>query len=153
MSVFLGEQHSEFFRRSLGAWNARRTPTWHPVERLTSDIEHRLTAERLSHWFDERLRENGAHSAPLGSIAVGQALRQVRNWLMLCIIERDLSGRADLDEVCTAMTLFAEFSSRTGLRVLAAEHSARLGPAPDESGVLQDLLIIAMGKADRKSVV
>jgi [glutamine synthetase] adenylyltransferase / [glutamine synthetase]-adenylyl-L-tyrosine phosphorylase len=164
MSAFLAEQHSEFFRRSLSAWQQRSSPAWLPVERLTADVEHPLTADRIAQWFEELMLMNAASSSsasgssnqadrnrsraePVSSSTVGQVLRRVRNWLMLCIIERDLSGRADLAEVCSAMTLFAEFSSRKALQVLAAEHSERHGLPLDEAGIAQDLLIIAMGKA------
>ena len=50
-----------------------------------------------------------------------RAMRRLRNLLICAIIERDLSGLADLSEVVGAMTHFAEFAIRTHLDALYQE--------------------------------
>lgn len=145
IAEFVAERHSDFFRRSLVAWRHRARPGWNPDERLTADVEQVIDAGRIAAWFDELLQTDGQPT--LTAAHVGQTLRRLRNWLMLCLIERDLSGRADLAEVCTAMTALAEFASQQALDVLAQELVARHGVPHDSQGSAIDLMIIAMGKA------
>jgi glutamate-ammonia-ligase adenylyltransferase len=57
-------------------------------------------------------------------------LRRLRNQVLLRVMARDLSGRADLDEVCATMSDLAEVSLQAGLADLGAT----------------DLIVIAMGK-------
>lgn len=54
-----------------------------------------------------------------------RAMRRLRNLLICAIIERDLSGKADLSEVVETMTRFAEFAIRTHLKTLSEELTAR----------------------------
>ena len=76
-----------------------------------------------------------------------RAMRRVRNLLVAAIIERDLGGRADLDEVVTAMTAFADFAIRTHEELLRAELEAAHGvPMGEESGRPQRMMVLAMGK-------
>jgi len=76
-----------------------------------------------------------------------RAMRRVRNLLVCTIIERDLTGRADLHEVVTAMTAFADFAIRTHLDQLTSELVAAHGmPVGEESGRPQHLIVLAMGK-------
>src|SRR6267378_1522188 len=57
-------------------------------------------------------------------------LRQLRQRVVLRVMARDLSRRADLDEVCGAMSDLAELEISTALRWLGAE----------------DLIVVGMGK-------
>ena len=76
-----------------------------------------------------------------------RAMRRVRNLLVSAIIERDLDGRADLDEVVTAMTAFADFAIQTHAALLRAELEAAHGvPMGEESGRPQSMMVLAMGK-------
>ncbi len=76
-----------------------------------------------------------------------RAMRRVRNLLVATLIERDLSGLADLDEVVTAMSLFAEFAIRTHLAALMMEMVALHGiPTGEETGDPQELIVLGMGK-------
>jgi glutamate-ammonia-ligase adenylyltransferase len=76
-----------------------------------------------------------------------RAMRRVRNLLVAGLIERDLDGRADLDEVVTAMTAFADFAIRTHAGAIHAELAAAHGePVGEESGRPQRLMVLAMGK-------
>ena len=77
----------------------------------------------------------------------GRAMRRLRNLLLCALIERDLDGLADLDEVVSAMTRFADFAIATlqgGLeQELAAAHGV---PTGQESGLPQQMMVLAMGK-------
>jgi glutamate-ammonia-ligase adenylyltransferase len=76
-----------------------------------------------------------------------RAMRRVRNLLVCAIIRRDLEGLADLDEVVTAMTRFADFAIRTHAEALTAELVAAHGmPTGEESGRPQQLMVLSMGK-------
>jgi len=76
-----------------------------------------------------------------------RAMRRVRNLLVSSIIARDLGGQAELDEVVTAMTAFADFAIRTHVDTLMAEMVAAHGmPLGEESGRAQHLIVLAMGK-------
>jgi len=87
---------------------------------------------------------SGAGAAPL---PLGRAMRRLRNLLICAIIRRDLEGRADLDEVVTAMSRFADFAVQSHLAELMAEMSAIHGePIGAESGRPQRMMVLAMGK-------
>lgn len=76
-----------------------------------------------------------------------RAMRRVRNLLVSSIVARDLGGAADLDEVVTAMTAFADFAIQTHVASLTAELVAAHGmPTGEESGRPQHLIVLAMGK-------
>jgi glutamate-ammonia-ligase adenylyltransferase len=76
-----------------------------------------------------------------------RAMRRLRNLLICAIIERDLGGRADLDEVVTAMSRFADFAVGAHLAALMRDMTAAHGiPIGDESGRPQQMIVLAMGK-------
>jgi glutamate-ammonia-ligase adenylyltransferase len=75
------------------------------------------------------------------------ALRRVRRRLLLGVIVRDVAGRGDLAEVTGSMTALAESSVQHAVRTLATELAAGYGIPSDPSGLAQDLLVVAMGKA------
>jgi glutamate-ammonia-ligase adenylyltransferase len=76
-----------------------------------------------------------------------RAMRRLRNLLVAAIVRRDLEGLADLDEVVSAMTAFADFAIRTHVEALTAELVAAHGmPVGAESGRPQQLMVLAMGK-------
>ncbi len=76
-----------------------------------------------------------------------RAMRRLRNLLVCGLIRRDLDGLADLDEVVTAMTRFADFAIRTHTEALSAELVAAHGmPMGEESGRPQQLMVLSMGK-------
>ena len=86
-----------------------------------------------------------------GELAKGlpleRAMRRVRNLLISTIVARDLGGQADLDEVITAMTAFADFAIQTHVASLMAELVAAHGmPVGEDSGRPQHLIVLAMGK-------
>jgi glutamate-ammonia-ligase adenylyltransferase len=79
--------------------------------------------------------------------ALPGAMRRLRNLLVCTLIRRDLEGRADLDEVVTAMTRFADFAVQTTYAAVKAELAALHGlPTAPDTGRVLDLLVLAMGK-------
>jgi len=75
------------------------------------------------------------------------AMRRLRNLLITTLIERDLSGRADLAEVVFTMTSFADFAVQTHLHALTLELIAQYGtPIGDESHTTQEMIVLGMGK-------
>jgi glutamate-ammonia-ligase adenylyltransferase len=78
---------------------------------------------------------------------LGRPMRRLRNALVATLIERDLAGAADLDEVVTAMTRFADFAIARHLDVLMAEQVAAHGmPMGADSQLPQHMMVVAMGK-------
>ncbi|QOY95537.1 bifunctional [glutamate--ammonia ligase]-adenylyl-L-tyrosine phosphorylase/[glutamate--ammonia-ligase] adenylyltransferase [Massilia sp. UMI-21] len=76
-----------------------------------------------------------------------RAMRRLRNLLVCAIIRRDLDGLADLDEVVTTMTRFADFAIQTHVAALSEELVAAHGmPTGEESGRPQQLMVLSMGK-------
>lgn len=76
-----------------------------------------------------------------------RAMRRLRNLVIAVLIERDLTGRADLEEVLATMTSLAEFAVQTHAAALTEELIQRHGtPIGEESGKRQDLIVLGMGK-------
>jgi glutamate-ammonia-ligase adenylyltransferase len=105
------------------------------------------TRSRLEHPFEWDERELAALQRIEDPAALAAELRRLRQRVMLSTLLRDLTGRADLAEVCTAMTRLAEVA----IGVTVAAHHQRLAesfgqPIGSESGRAQRLIIVAMGK-------
>ena len=79
--------------------------------------------------------------------ALAAALRQLRRRVVLALLLRDLTGRADLAEVCAAITQLAEVAIDAAVdlhhRRLAHVHGEPIG---EDSGSPQRLLVVGMGK-------
>ncbi|WP_314438705.1 bifunctional [glutamate--ammonia ligase]-adenylyl-L-tyrosine phosphorylase/[glutamate--ammonia-ligase] adenylyltransferase [Massilia timonae] len=119
----------------------------------------------VQRWLDAA-PERAAQLAALSSLSLGgadfrallerelaqglpleRAMRRVRNLLVSTIVARDLGAQADLDEVVTAMTAFADFAIQTHVAALSDELVASHGmPMGEESGRPQHLMVLAMGK-------
>jgi glutamate-ammonia-ligase adenylyltransferase len=75
------------------------------------------------------------------------AMRRLRNLVMTALIQRDLTGRADLAEVVETMSALADFAVQTLLACLTRELIALHGtPVGEESCTEQELIVIGMGK-------
>ena len=78
---------------------------------------------------------------------LARSLRDLRQRVMLTVQLRDLTGRAALAEVCATVTQLAEIAIEASVtahhRWLAAIHGE---PRAAESGDVQQLLVVAMGK-------
>jgi len=128
---------SRFYRRWLGADPARE-------ERLAALSELSLARLDFGAALDAEARA-GTNSGAV--LPLGRAMRRLRNLLICAIIRRDLEGRADLDEVVTAMSRFADFAVQAHLTELMAEMTATHGvPIGAESGRPQAMMVLAMGK-------
>ncbi|TCS38665.1 glutamate-ammonia-ligase adenylyltransferase [Paucimonas lemoignei] len=76
-----------------------------------------------------------------------RAMRRLRNLAIAVLIERDLSGKADLAEVVSTMTSLAEFAVQHHVTALTEEFIERHGtPIGQDSGKRQDLIVLGMGK-------
>jgi glutamate-ammonia-ligase adenylyltransferase len=127
---------SRFLQRWLGADPAR-------AGRLAALAELSLSSLDFGAALDAE-STLGLHG---GKLPLGRAMRRLRNLLICAIIERDLDGRADLDEVVTAMSRFADFAVQSHLAELMAEMTASHGvPIGAESGRPQQMMVLAMGK-------
>ncbi len=127
---------SRFLQRWLGADPARagRLAAMSELSLASLDFGAALEAEAIA----------GPHGARL---PLGRAMRRLRNLLICAIIQRDLDGRADLDEVVTAMSRFADFAVQTHLAELMDELTAIHGvPVGQDSGRPQQMMVLAMGK-------
>lgn len=108
-------------------------------------------AEQLASLSAASLADADFRALLEGELAKGlpleRAMRRVRNLLISTIVARDLGGQADLDEVVTAMTDFADFAIQTHVASLMAELVTAHGmPVGDDSGRPQHLIVLAMGK-------
>ena len=100
-------------------------------------------------WTVERLREElRALSAAHGDTAQGLvvALRCLRRRVLLTLIARDATGSADLSEVVSTMTAFAELAVQSAVAAQARELAVGHGVPIAASGAPQDLLVVGMGK-------
>ncbi|MGH8713362.1 MAG: bifunctional [glutamate--ammonia ligase]-adenylyl-L-tyrosine phosphorylase/[glutamate--ammonia-ligase] adenylyltransferase [Casimicrobiaceae bacterium] len=88
----------------------------------------------------------GLAQAP-DAAALAMALRRLRQRVFLRVLLRDLTGRADLYEVCATMTRLAEIAVGAAVdahgRWLATLHGAPVGA---DSGAAEQLIVVAMGK-------
>jgi len=76
-----------------------------------------------------------------------RAMRRLRNLVVCHLIDRDLRGKADLDEVLRTISEFADFAVQTHLAALNAEMIEAHGtPIGNESGEPQELIVLGMGK-------
>jgi [glutamine synthetase] adenylyltransferase / [glutamine synthetase]-adenylyl-L-tyrosine phosphorylase len=74
-------------------------------------------------------------------------LRKLRQQVWLRIVARDLSQMADLEEVMATMTHLAEASIHAALQAVYEELAERFGhPIGEESGQVQQLIVVGMGK-------
>jgi glutamate-ammonia-ligase adenylyltransferase len=81
------------------------------------------------------------------AVALAAALRRLRQRVLLTTLLRDLTGRADLAEVCMTTTRLAEVAIEAAVnlhhRRLALAHGEPIGA---DSGLPQRLVVVGMGK-------
>jgi glutamate-ammonia-ligase adenylyltransferase len=104
----------------------------------------------LSRAVFERVLQNDMRTARApesGAAALNGPMRRLRNLIVCTLIERDLSGKADLAEVVRTMSEFADFAVQTHLHALMQELTALYGmPIGEESGNEQEMIVLGMGK-------
>ncbi|SFB12948.1 glutamate-ammonia-ligase adenylyltransferase [Collimonas sp. OK607] len=126
---------SRFFSRWVNAETGRAEQ----IAELAKPVT-RLTVSPML--LDQLLQRETDSGMPLP-----RAMRRLRNLLVCTLIERDLRGVADLDEVVSAVTTFAEFAVQTHLAALTVDMVALHGaPVGEESGQPQELIVLGMGK-------
>ncbi|WP_288379106.1 bifunctional [glutamate--ammonia ligase]-adenylyl-L-tyrosine phosphorylase/[glutamate--ammonia-ligase] adenylyltransferase [uncultured Massilia sp.] len=131
-------------------------PVAHPAQRTSRFLQRWLDADPGRTALLDDLARLSLAEADLGAalareldagLPLPRAMRRLRNLLVCAIIRRDLEGKADLDEVVTAMTRFADFAIQTHLAALAEELVQAHGmPMGEESGRPQQLMVLSMGK-------
>lgn len=146
---YCAERYSGFFRRSLAALTARNDAA--ALACLQRLIDAPIDRERVRELVEAELAQ--ARQRALGAVDVafvgdqiGRALRRARQLLILALMERDVTGAAPLQEVCSAMSAFAAVVTQAALTQAASEMAAQFGPPRDLLGQPQDLLAVAMGK-------
>lgn len=123
---------SHYFAHLLDA-----EPAW--LERLRAQHHLATDAALIESWLNELPAADEAELA--------QALRILRKRVMLQLIVRDLGGLGDLPEVMGAMTALAELAVQRAQAVCMGSLSAQFGqPVGADSGTIQTLLIVGMGK-------
>ena len=76
-----------------------------------------------------------------------RVLRTLKKHVALRLMVRDLSGLGDLVEVMSSISQFAELAIQEALQRLSGWQQAIYGtPMSEESGTLQELIVVAMGK-------
>lgn len=111
------------------------------AQRLATSIDGALDADAMRAFLAEQDAAAGGTD-----VALRQALRHLRTWVLCHLITRDLAGRADLAEVTETMTVLAEVAVRHAHDVLRAALVQRYGLPLSPTGWDQELLIIGMGK-------
>ncbi|MFZ6814252.1 bifunctional [glutamate--ammonia ligase]-adenylyl-L-tyrosine phosphorylase/[glutamate--ammonia-ligase] adenylyltransferase [Undibacterium sp. Rencai35W] len=80
-------------------------------------------------------------------IPLNKVMRRLRNLVVSSLIARDLTGAADMDEVVTTISQFADFAVQQHLSALMQEAIALYGtPTGEDSGAPQELIVLGMGK-------
>jgi glutamate-ammonia-ligase adenylyltransferase len=77
---------------------------------------------------------------------LARGLRRLRNRVLLRVMARDLSGRADLGEVCRTMSDLAEVTLHAAIASADERLHAELGTPRSSGGRPQQLLVVGMGK-------
>ena len=103
-----------------------------------------LTPAFASGWTAADMRRFVAEGLKQADLA--STLRQLRQRVLLTLMERDLAGAASLAEVCSAMTALAEVSIAEALEALVPELEQSLGVPVSASGERQELIVVGMGK-------
>ncbi|MDD4911189.1 MAG: bifunctional [glutamate--ammonia ligase]-adenylyl-L-tyrosine phosphorylase/[glutamate--ammonia-ligase] adenylyltransferase [Sideroxydans sp.] len=110
---------------------------------LSPWLEHHhlqvCAAPLIESWLDEFTCEDEAQ--------LSRAVRIVRKRAMAMLITRDLNGLCELSEVMSAMTALAELTVRRAHTFTMQALSTQFGqPIGADSGLVQEMLIIGMGK-------
>jgi len=131
---FQSERYSGYFRRGLTSLRSRDDGS---LSQLTELVAQPLLPEVVLDLWTRRLALGESPEA---------ALRRFRNLMMLAMMERDVTQRASVAEICTAVTTVAELTITHALRVAAGESAAAGRTLLDDEGLPQDLMVVGMGK-------
>ncbi len=118
------------------------------AERLVAarpELQEELGQAAHGQWTAVSMRSFLKSQNPGDESAMREALRRLRQRVMLRVLARDLGGFAGLDEVCGAMSALAEVSIAAAFEALQPALEAELG-TPFAAGGRQKLLVVGMGK-------
>ena len=139
---------SRFFSRWVQAGDSTRN-----TQRLTQIrelAELSLTSATFANFLQKetKISQQSSHTGDeFRTISLPHALRRLRNLVVCNLIEKDLTGKADLNEVVTVMSDFADFAVRTALAAVMQEMQALYGvPVSEATGEAQELIVLGMGK-------
>jgi len=112
---------------------------------LADAVQQPVTPARLAQWQSELAGPDAP--ATLSVDICRMVLRKLRERVFSALIVRDLTGKADLEEVVGAMTALADIAVAAAYRSVAAELAAVHGvPRDPATGKPQEMLIVGMGK-------
>jgi len=119
------------------------------IEQVKTLAELSLTPATFAHFLQKEidfLHQINNSGKELG-FCLPHALRRLRNLVVCTLIEKDLTGKADLNEVVTVMSNFADFAVQIALTELTREMQAQFGiPVASDNGDIQELIVLGMGK-------
>lgn len=125
---------SPFLARSLKAMALAQSTD--ELELLDSCMEHVWTADEMRARLEPITQpEQLAH-----------VMRVMRREVMVTQAARDIAGKADFWEVTGTMTALAQECITAAVRVHAHDLARRFGVPVSETGVVQDLMVVGMGK-------
>ncbi|SEJ96202.1 bifunctional [glutamate--ammonia ligase]-adenylyl-L-tyrosine phosphorylase/[glutamate--ammonia-ligase] adenylyltransferase [Paraburkholderia diazotrophica] len=107
-----------------------------PINRQRIDARLDVLADAL----------RAAPDAPLSEDALKKALRQLRTEVFCAVMERDLTGAADVAEVTGTMTDLAEATIQRAMAVVSADLEALFGEPRSSQGERLSLGVVGMGK-------
>ena len=112
----------------------------HPHLAISTDneIEQIFTREQMQARLDA--------SAIQSEENLSQQLRALRQAVMARLIAREINGLSDLEEVVTTTSDLAEIAVSSALALLSIPNERTGEPIGDESGTLQALIVVGMGK-------
>ncbi|MFZ6709710.1 bifunctional [glutamate--ammonia ligase]-adenylyl-L-tyrosine phosphorylase/[glutamate--ammonia-ligase] adenylyltransferase [Undibacterium sp. TC9W] len=124
-------QASRFFIHCMEADTSRN-------EQLQQVSELSLSPAHFAQFLQKEIYEGAS---------LNKAMRRLRKLVVCTLIKRDLCGQADLNEVITTISLFADFVVQQHLQALNAEMQAMHGiPIGEESSTQQAMIVLGMGK-------
>ena len=134
---------SRFFSRWIAA-GAGKTPS--RQQQIDELAGLSLTPATFAHFLQKETNLHLHTDQPSG-LPLAHALRRLRNLVVCTLIEKDLNGCADLHEVVSVMSSFADFAVQTALSTLTRELQSQFGvPVDQDTGEAQELIVLGMGK-------
>lgn len=113
---------------------------------MTDDSERLGWLESLADEPYSREKMKGFLQGADDAETLAERMRLLRREVLLTLVARDVTGRADYFEVVRTMTDLAEETVSRTVRVHAKALSLRYGVPMSDSGVPQDFLVVGMGK-------
>ncbi|WP_028456171.1 bifunctional [glutamate--ammonia ligase]-adenylyl-L-tyrosine phosphorylase/[glutamate--ammonia-ligase] adenylyltransferase [Chitinilyticum litopenaei] len=105
------------------------------------------TAEHLYQPFTRAaMQQQLAHEAPADEEMLKRQLRHLRQAVMARLIARELAGLSDLNEAMHTTTDLAEVAIDAALSWLAQPDERHGEPIGEDSGTVQQLIVVGMGK-------